>query len=357
MLLLHGEVQLLAQAAGLLLEGVGDVAVLGLLGQAQVLHLLQQREVAGVLGHALLDLVELGHGLVVLALLDRVLGVLEDPLDELLLLLDEAPHRRHVLAVDLLGGVVGGAGDDERGAGLVDEDRVDLVDDREVVLALHHLRGAVGHVVAQVVEAELAVGPVGDVLAVLLAALVRFHAALDAAHAEPEVLVEHTHPMGVAAGEVVVDRHHVHALAGERVEVGGQGRDKGLAFASGHLRDAALVHRDAADELDVVGDLHPGPLAAHQVEGRSLEATAGVLGCREGLHQQVVDRLAVLKALLELGRLAAQLVVGERLVLLLEGVDLIDQRADLLEVPLVLGAEDFLDEPLHGIRISNVQVS
>ena len=32
-----------------------------------------------------------------------------------------------------------GPGDDQRGAGLVDEDRVDLVDDGEVVAALHHV--------------------------------------------------------------------------------------------------------------------------------------------------------------------------------------------------------------------------
>jgi hypothetical protein len=31
-----------------------------------------------------------------------------------------------------------GAGDDQRRAGLVDEDRVHFVDDREVVAALHH---------------------------------------------------------------------------------------------------------------------------------------------------------------------------------------------------------------------------
>ena len=40
-------------------------------------------------------------------------------------------------------------GNDERRARLVDEDRVDLVDDRVVVTALHHLRALVLHVVAR----------------------------------------------------------------------------------------------------------------------------------------------------------------------------------------------------------------
>jgi hypothetical protein len=62
------------------------------------------------------------------------------------------------------------AGDDQRRARLVDQDRVDLVDDRVVEAALDALLGAEGHVVAQVVEAELVVGPVGDVGGVGLAA-------------------------------------------------------------------------------------------------------------------------------------------------------------------------------------------
>ena len=67
------------------------------------------------------------------------------------------------------------AGDDQRRAGLVDEDRVDLVHDREVVLALDAVLDRGGHVVAQVVEAELVVGAVGDVAGVGLAALGGLH--------------------------------------------------------------------------------------------------------------------------------------------------------------------------------------
>ena len=74
-----------------------------------------------------------------------------------------------------LRGEVGRAGDDERRAGLVDEDRVDLVDDAEVVAALDELGRVPGHVVAQVVEAELVVRAVGDVLGVLGPALLGRH--------------------------------------------------------------------------------------------------------------------------------------------------------------------------------------
>ena len=67
---------------------------------------------------------------------------------------------------------------------------VDLVDDREVVAALHHLRQLVLHVVAQVVEAELVVGAVGDVAGIGGLALVIVEAVHDDADAEPEEAVD-----------------------------------------------------------------------------------------------------------------------------------------------------------------------
>ena len=109
----------------------------------------------------------------------------------------------------------GGAGDDERRARLVDEDRVDLVDDGEVVAALHHVAGLPRHVVAQVVEAELVVRAVGDVGLVLLAALGRGLAGEDDAGGHAEGAEDAAHQLGLVAREVVVDRDDVHALAGD----------------------------------------------------------------------------------------------------------------------------------------------
>ncbi len=105
--------------------------------------------------------------------------------------------------------------DDERGARLVDEDRVDLVDDGVDVAPLHLAGSRQRHVVAQVVEAELVVGAVGDVAGVLRA-LVRGvdSPGDDETDAEAEPAVDLAHPLGVAGGEVVVDGDEVHALAG-----------------------------------------------------------------------------------------------------------------------------------------------
>ena len=104
-----------------------------------------------------------------------------------------------------LGAVVERAGDDQRRARLVDQDRVHLVDDGEVVAALHHLARRVFHIVAEIVEAELVVGAVGDVAGILLAPLLVAEIVHDAADGKPQELVDGAHPGGVALGQIVVD--------------------------------------------------------------------------------------------------------------------------------------------------------
>jgi hypothetical protein len=193
--------------------------------------------------------------------------------------------------------LVRGPADDQRGAGLVNEDRVDLVDDGEVVTALDALVEAPGHVVPEVVEAELVVGPVGDVSLVLLAALVRFHLGQDAADLQAKEMVHPPHPLGVTLGEVVVHRDDVHAPARQRVQVSGQYPDQRLALAGLHLGDIAHVQGGGAHQLRVEWPLAQGPL-------RRLADRC------EGLGKKIVERLAVRVPLPELIRHRPQLGVA-----------------------------------------------
>ncbi len=111
-----------------LLEVVDQVAVLGLV------HVVDAEELLGLLDAALGD----GHGLVLLVGLEVEVRdvVLRLGLDALGLLARLEARGELGEAVVEVGGLLGGAGDDQRGPRLVDEDVVDLVDDREVVPAL-----------------------------------------------------------------------------------------------------------------------------------------------------------------------------------------------------------------------------
>ena len=254
--------------------------------------------------------------------------------------------------IELMRGVRDGTGNDQRSSGFVDEDRVDFVDDGEIVVALNELFLAGGHAhVAQIVETEFAVGSVGDVARVLRAAFFRVHLVLNAADRKPEVLVDESHPFGVALGEVVVDRDELAVLAGKRIEVKRHGGDEGFAFAGRHFRDFLFVERNAADDLDIERDHVPGELMVADDRGGSAEAAAGVLDSREGFAENVVKGFAVCEAVFELLRFRFQLIVGQLLILFFELVDAVDERRHALDVTRGLAAENgFQNIGKHGLR-------
>ena len=320
------------------LDDVVDVALVQLLGPQggrQLVDVVGRQLVVEVVdAEGPLDLVDPGlegdDGL--LLLVDLVVGVAHQDPDDAGELVIEG------------GGVLHLAADDERRAGLVDEDRVDLVDDGEGVAPLHHVLAGHGHVVAEVVEAELVVGAVGDVGPVGLALQERvLVGGQHHADGEAQPLVDLAHPLGVAPGQVVVDGDEVHAPAAHAVEVDGQGGDEGLALAGLHLGDPAEVQGGPAHQLDVVvalADDPPGRLPDH----------------REGLEQDVVEGVLDLvglgpgQLLAELHGLVAQLLVGEGLHLRLEGVDVRNKGAQRLELLALARTED-LGEDGHGTSL------
>ena len=125
-------------------------------------------------------------------------------------------------------------------------------------------------------EAELVVCAVCDVGRVRRLVLAAELVGQDHADRQAEEPVDLAHPLGVALGEVVVDRDDVHALAGQRVQVGRQCPGKRLALAGLHLRDVAEMHRRAAHDLDVERSLVEHPLR-------------GLADRRERLGHQVVE--------------------------------------------------------------------
>ena len=296
-----------------------------LLGADRVVQEADQRGVRG--------LVEVLHAQLILDLID---ARLQDA-DGLLLLVDlvvlvarEQARNAGELHVPAVQVAVRGTRDDEGGTGLVDEDRVDLVDDDEGVAALDHILRNLRHVVAQVVEAELVVRAVGDVAGVHLAALGRRLAHEDTAARHAQEVIHAAHQVRLVLRQVVVDRHDVHALTGQRTQVGRHRSDQGLALTGLHFRDLALVQGDAAHDLNVEGT-------------HAQDTPRGLADRRERLDQDVIQGLALLEAVLELLGLGLQLLVRQRLEVLLQGIHLRRETIQPAQHPAFARAKDLVN--------------
>ena len=313
----------------LLVQGVGAQGLVDVVDQGDVGRVVQTSRVGleqAALFHDLLDLLRalLGQQRLTLLLVQVEGGlVLDQFLDDAV---DDQIQVRPVFRR---------ARDDQRRARLVDQDGVDLIDDREMVRTLHHLLAVIDQVIAQIVEAEFVVGAVGDVGRIGRLALARGQAVDDDADLHAQEAIDPAHPFGVASGQIVVDRDDVHALAGERVQIHRRHGDQGLALTGAHLGDAAVVQDHAARQLDVVLALAqhpPGRLAGHG----------------EGLVQDLVQRLTAREPVAEGVGHHPQLIVRQGGELAFQRVDLLNPAHEVLDLAVVGGAENLLGDAEHG---------
>ena len=262
-----------------------------------------------------------------------------------------------------------------------------------MVTPLDPLLQRVDHVVPQVVEPELVVGPVGDVGVVRSPSLGGARLVeIDDVHLKPQELVDHPHPLGVTLGQVGVDRDEVRTTPRQGIQIEGHGGHQGLSLPCGHLRHLTPVKGDPPDELNVVGNHVPGHLLACHHDGPANVAAAGLLHDGEGLGKDIVEgypgglqqltlqgpdhpgqsfpvagilRGALLlpmslDALLqapgtllhpnpELLGLRPELFIGERGKAWEDPVDLVHNGLELLHFPGMLGAQELLEQCFHDI--------
>ena len=190
-------------------------------GRVQVMH---ETDIGGVvqalafaqqpdLRHQLLDLFmsRFGQGRLLGLLIDRVVAGA---------VFGFLPGQARNQGVDLdveLGALFRGSGNDQRRARLVDQNRVDFIDDGEGQLALHAILETKRQIVAQIIESKFVVGAVGDVAGVGRALLIGRLGVLDDADIHAEEAVHRPHPFRVALRQVFIHGHDVHAIAGERI--------------------------------------------------------------------------------------------------------------------------------------------
>ena len=311
-------------------DHVIDVALEQRVGAQRLVQMVQQGDIVDVVEAAFREQPVLAQQRLAVLLAGLVQG---DAALFLVLLVMLGPDLRHqpVAARIELGRLLGSPRNDERRARLVDQDRVHLIDDGVGEAALDHFVEREFHVVAQIVEAEFVVGPVGDVGGVLPPPLAVRQAVRDAADGKAEELVDPAHPFGVALREIIVDRDDVDAPAGERVQIDRQRRRKRLALAGLHFGDHALVEDHPAHKLDVEMALSQGALG-------------GLAHGGESLDEQVVRICAGLDAFAECVRAGPERTVRQRLQFRFERIDRRDLRPQAFQEAVVMGAEQALGD-------------
>ena len=168
-------------------------------------------------------------------------------------------NKRLVFLEHLVAAIRHRTRDDERCAGIVDEHRVNLIDDGIVVTSLHKVGRADGHIVTKVVETEFVVCSEGYVSLICLAPFGRVRLMLvDAIYRKTVEHIERSHPLGVTFGKVIVHRYDVNSIACKGVEEYRQGGNEGLTFTGCHLGNLSLMKNDTSEELHII--VHHVPL-------------------------------------------------------------------------------------------------
>ena len=187
---------------------------------------------------------------------------------------------------------------DERRSGLINQNRVDLVDDRIIEFSLYELLFICDHVISQIIKTELVVGSICDIASVRVISLFIRYAVNDTSDCEAEERVNFAHPLRVTLGQIIVDRDDMHALSGKSVQVYRKRSHKSLTFTCLHLGYPALMQYDTADYL-----------YSERFHAYAPQSCLTAYG--KGLRKQIIQRLAVIKSLPELICLSAQFFIRE----------------------------------------------
>ena len=207
---------------------------------------------------------------------------------------------KNVARLIKLGGLPALSGYDQRSPRLIDENRVDLVDDRIVKPSLYKLLFIDHHIVSQIIKSKLIVRHISDIAVVCRPALIVVHAVQHDSYGKPEELMHLSHPLGITLCQIIVDCDDMDAFSLKGVEICRQCGHQRLTFSCLHLGNPSLMKDDSADQLNSV--------VSHAERSRS--ALAHDCIC---LRQDIVKRLPVFQALFKFPRLAPQLFIAESL--------------------------------------------
>ena len=108
---------------------------------------------------------------------------------------------------------------------------------------------------------------------------------------EAEVFKDSSHPLGVTAGEVVVNGDDVYAHSSEAVKEDWECCDEGFSFTGLHFCNHSTVESNSSDELDVKVNHFPGDGLVADLDRLAAEAARCVFDRGKCLRHDLVEIL------------------------------------------------------------------
>ncbi len=171
--------------------------------------------------------------------------------------------------------------------------------------------GTRDHIVAQIIKAKFRIRAIGNIGLIGWDLFGRAHAVLNKANLHPHELIDATHPLRVACGQVIVYRNNVHVIARQGIEIAGQRGNECFTFAGFHLGDFAIMQGHATNKL-------------HIKVAQPDSTRACLTYSSKGFRQYIIELFARIEPLAKLNSFMSQIVIRKCLHRRLEGVDLLN---------------------------------
>ena len=195
--------------------------------------------------------------------------------------------------------------------------------------ALVHLCQFGFHIVAQIIKPKFIVCRIGHITTIRGIFFGFGLLGIDHTSGQAQGAEHLAHPFGVTLGEVVVHRHNMHALAGQRVQIRRERRDKSLAFTRFHFGNIALMQEYATHQLHI---------KRPQTQGASRSLTT----VRKCLWQQIIKALTAHRAFGQFFGFRFDTLIAQCLAFRLQRVDLFNLRQRGLNQTVVRRTENLL---------------
>ncbi len=125
-------------------------------------------------------------------------------------------------------------------------------------MTLNKLLFSNNHIITQVVETKFVVGSIGNICLISFPSFIRIRIIkINTINSQSMEIKDWLIPLGIPCGQVIVYSYDVNSSSGQCIEVCRKNSCQGFTFTRLHFCDAAFMHCNSTNELNIIGDHLP----------------------------------------------------------------------------------------------------